>query len=243
MLPLGLGGALVRSYRSGDLACWDEGELIYLGRSDDQVKVRGYRIEPREIEIRLESCPEVESCVVIARDFGEGDTRLLAFVTPKPGGAGIADRILAVGTRTLPGYMCPSRVIEVDEIPRTAHGKRDKDELWRRFEASSGHGANVSREYSGNGAEGSVGKVAELARAILEPDISSEEDLFDQGATSLSLVRLILDVNAAFGLSLTGAELAGSASIVNISAIVDRILIERKSKMIVTDQLNAREMR
>jgi len=243
ILPLGPGGALVRCYRSGDLACWQDGELFYLGRSDDQIKVRGYRIEPREIEMRLESCLEVECCAVIARDFGEGDTRLLAFVTPKAGSSGIADRVLELAAHTLPDYMRPSRVIEVDEIPHTAHGKRDKDELWRHFETVSDSGvAPVSQDHGGSGAGGSLTRVTELARAILESDLSLEADLFDQGATSLSVARLILDVNATFGLSLTGAELEGNASIVNIGAVVDRILIERKSKIAGKGELSTEDI-
>lgn len=231
MLPLGPGGELVRAFRSGDLACRQSGDLIYLGRSDAQLKVRGYRVEPREIEIQLEACPEVENCAVIARDFGEGDTRLIAFVTPKAGFSGIADRVSQAAARMLPNYMCPSRVVEVHRIPCTANGKRDKDELWQHFDASSNFGgALISRDRRCNGAAGSVGRLVELAGAIFESDISPEVDLFDQGGTSLSLARLLLAVNAEFELSLTGAELEGNATIGNLGSIVDRFLMASKCK-------------
>jgi amino acid adenylation domain-containing protein len=239
MLPLGPGGALVRSYRSGDLAARVDGELMYLGRSDEQVKVRGYRIELREIEIRLETCPEVEACVVLARDFGEGDARLVAFVVTRSGSSCVAAKVSAFAARMLPAYMCPSRVIEVDDIPQTAHGKRDKDALWRRFEASA-LGSDVGgtlRVEDQRAAVGSTAKVAEIARAILQADVSLEDDLFDQGATSLSLVRILLEVNVAFALTLTGAELDADSSVVNIGRVVDNMLIGNAAKAAEFGQL------
>jgi amino acid adenylation domain-containing protein len=234
MLPLGPGGALVRSYRSGDLACRVDGELIYFGRADDQVKVRGYRIELREIELRLEQCPGVDSCAVIAHDFGEGDTRLLAFVVPNGACGQLTERVAEFAARALPGFMCPSRVIEVEETPRTAHGKRDKEALLRRYEessrqAGSGSAAATPGEQS---VTGSATAVAQLARSILRRDLAMDVDLFDQGATSLSVARLLLDVNALFKLSLTGAELDGDSSINGIGAVVDRMLAARDSQKV-----------
>ena len=225
MLPLGPGATPVRCYRSGDLAVVSDGELLYLGRSDDQVKIRGYRIELREVELRIEQCPGVERCAVIARDFGDGDVRLIAFLVVKPDCAEMAARVKEITARTLPAYMCPSHVVEIDELPRTTNGKLDRDALLQRLAHHlSDPGTSPAPPTAGSSlANTTVARVADLAQAILQHNISPELDLFDQGATSLSLVRLLLDVNLAFGLTLTGAELDGDSSVVNISAIVDRM--------------------
>ncbi|WP_329160086.1 non-ribosomal peptide synthetase [Streptomyces sp. NBC_01717] len=108
-------------YRSGDLAKWTlDGELIYLGRRDRQVKVRGYRIECAEVEAALAGCRGVTGCTV-----AQAGDELVAFVTCSDGTGDISERL----RRVLPDYMVPSRVVEVDELPLTANGKMDVEAL------------------------------------------------------------------------------------------------------------------
>ncbi|MDB4989699.1 MAG: D-alanine-poly(Phosphoribitol) ligase, subunit 1 [Myxococcaceae bacterium] len=228
-LPLGLGGALVRSYRSGDLAVRRGDELFYMGRVDDQVKVRGYRIELGEVESQLARSPAVESCAVITRDFGEGDVRLLAFVVPRAGAENAAKSAAEHASSSLPVHMRPSRIVEIAQLPRTAHGKLDRDALRSSVELAA---AERSSGMSGAPAEGRLASISALAHRILGETVSIELDLFDQGATSLSLARLILEVNAMSGLNLTGAELDGDSSILNIAAVVGRL--EKQGKASVT---------
>lgn len=123
-----------RVYRTGDRAVRPAGgELEYLGRVDDQLKVRGFRIEPGEVEACLVQVPEVGKAVVVARDFGGGDVRLVAFLLPTVGVeidaaalAGVAER--QVMTR-LPRHLRPSLYKVVSEIPMTLQGKVDRDAL------------------------------------------------------------------------------------------------------------------
>jgi acyl-coenzyme A synthetase/AMP-(fatty) acid ligase len=112
------------------------GELAYLGRMDDQLKVRGYRIEPGEIEHCLSRLPGIARVVVVPRDFGDGDVRLVAYLLPAPGpdsGERASERLAAAAERhalaTLPRHLRPSVYKVVTTIPMTLQGKVDRDAL------------------------------------------------------------------------------------------------------------------
>jgi amino acid adenylation domain-containing protein len=126
-----------RLYRSGDrVVRLPGGELAYLGRTDDQLKVRGYRIEPGEIEHCLSQVPEVARAVVVPRDFGDGDVRLVAYLLPRPGpGPGerasmqLATAAEGHALAALPRHLRPSVYKVVSTIPMTLQGKVDRDAL------------------------------------------------------------------------------------------------------------------
>src|SRR5882757_2029109 len=108
-----------RWYRTGDrVRRRPDGELEFLGRFDDQVKVRGHRVEPGEIEAALEAQPAVRRAVVAVRD-----ERLVAYVT------GSAAGVLARAAEVLPAYLVPDTVVELDELPLTLNGKVDRKAL------------------------------------------------------------------------------------------------------------------
>jgi amino acid adenylation domain-containing protein len=119
-----------RLYRTGDLAVVGaDGVLVFRGRLDDQVKVRGYRVEPAEIEAHLAQHPAVESAAVVPRVTASG-TRLVAFVVVNDDASG--PELLAFLAARLPDYMVPSEAKTADALPLTAHGKLDRRALWAR---------------------------------------------------------------------------------------------------------------
>ncbi|MCW2917361.1 MAG: non-ribosomal peptide synthetase [Actinomycetia bacterium] len=128
--PFGEPGA--RLYRTGDLARWlPDGDLEFLGRVDHQIKIRGHRVEPGEVEAVLAAHPDVRTAVVIARTDLPGEPRLVGYVVARDGSAphDLADTLRAEARRRLPAYLAPAAVVVLDTLPLTPSGKVDRRAL------------------------------------------------------------------------------------------------------------------
>ncbi|GHA72349.1 non-ribosomal peptide synthetase [Streptomyces termitum] len=171
-----------RMYRSGDLARrTPEGLLRYEGRADDQVKVRGFRIEPGEVEAALRALPSVAACRVVVREDAVGDTVLAAYVVPAGPAAPDPAALRRALARRLPAHMVPATVTPVDRIPLTPNGKLDRRALPAPTAAPTGGAAPATPAER---------LVADVFREVLGvPAVGAHDDFFALGGDSFKAVR------------------------------------------------------
>ena len=227
-----------RMYRSGDRALRTaDGEFIYIGRTDDQIKVRGFRIEPREIELCLSGHPHVATTVVHLHDYGDGDVRLLAYVVPKYGlkltGQEMDElrgELAACAAAGLPAHMRPSSYCILPELPLTDNGKINRHALpLPEFDQCS---TNQPVAPFMSETEQLIARI--WGDVLKLKEIATSADFFDLGGTSIAFVRMFGRINEGFHISLDWSVLGdgtGAVTIAHLAASVDSQLQNQKSQI------------
>ncbi|HEX8275905.1 MAG TPA: amino acid adenylation domain-containing protein, partial [Longimicrobiaceae bacterium] len=218
--PFGAPGA--RMYRVMDRVRWlASGELEYLGRTDFQVKVRGFRIEPGEIEAALRSHPAVRDAVALVREDAPGDRRIVAYVVPAEGAAADAAALRAHLRERVPEYMLPSAFVALGEFPLTPGGKLDRRALPAPEAADAGADAPARPRTPTE--ELLVGIFAEVLGV---ERVGARDDFFELGGHSLLATRAAARARAAFGVDVPLRAIFEAPTAAELAEMVDGLLRE-----------------
>ena len=207
-----------RLYRTGDRVRWlPDGALEFLGRLDHQVKLRGFRIEPGEIESALTALPGVREAVVTVREERVGEARLVAHLATDPAAG---DRLAPESLRralaeTLPEYMLPTAFVMLESLPRTANGKVDRAALPAPEERPEAAGSGAPRTL-----------VEEVLVGIWEEvlgvdGVGVDADFFALGGHSLLATRLVSRLRPAFGVELPVRALFEAPTVAGLAGRVE----------------------
>jgi len=217
-----------RMYRTGDVARHrGDGELEYLGRVDEQVKVRGYRVEPGEIEAVLRGRPEVREAVVTAQRDDLGQQRLIAFLvfneTETASAPPTTNQLREYLAGRLPEYMIPSAFVQLSALPLTTNGKQDR----RALQARAGSAPQLKVEHIAP----RTPTEETLARIFVEvlgvERVGVHDGFFALGGHSLLATRTISLARAAFQLEIPLRSLFEHPTVAGLASVIEKMQIER----------------
>jgi non-ribosomal peptide synthase protein (TIGR01720 family) len=204
-----------RLYKTGDLVRWlPDGNLEFLGRVDRQVKVRGYRIEPGEIEAALLAHPDVREAVVLARqDHLSGEKQLVAYVSGNTGAEVSPPALRAHLERRLPAYMVPSHLVPLEDLPRLPNGKVDARAL------PVPGAVPVPRERPFVAPRGPREEVLAgiWSRILNVPQVGVDDNFFELGGDSILALQVVSRAARA-GLSLALEQVFRSPTVAELAA-------------------------
>jgi amino acid adenylation domain-containing protein len=214
--PFGAPGG--RMYRTGDRARWRrDGQLEFLGRVDDQVKLRGYRIEPGEIEARLTEHGLVREAVVVLREDRPGERRLVAYYVASSPGAAEAAVLRGHLSAVLPDYMVPAAYVELERLPLTANGKLDRRSLPAPESAAYGLTAYAAPQ---GDTEEALARI--WAECLGHERVGRHDNFFDLGGHSLLAAQVIALVRDRLGLELPLQLMFSAPTVAELGAEAQR---------------------
>ncbi|HKI05604.1 MAG TPA: amino acid adenylation domain-containing protein, partial [Thermoanaerobaculia bacterium] len=216
-LPDPFGDPGARMYCTGDLARWRaDGQLEFLGRIDHQVKVRGFRVEPGEIEALLLTHPEVSEAVVVAREQAPGDLRLAAFVVAKPGDEAPALRPFL--RERLPEHMVPWVIVPLAALPLTPNGKVDRRALARMDLAAELAAAGDASAAPGTPAEELLAGM--WCEVLGLPRVGVHDNFFSLGGHSLLATQLVSRLREALGVELPLRQIFETPTVAGLARLL-----------------------
>jgi amino acid adenylation domain-containing protein len=205
-----------RMYRTGDrVVLREDGALEFLGRTDSQVKVSGYRVEPAEVERLVCEQPGVEDAAVLAVGAGS-EQRLVAFVVRDRSGA-LLRQVRQSMVASVPDYLVPSEFVVLNEMPMDVHGKRDWDALRARLaERAANRHAHVRPRTE---TERMLARYWE--DLLAEEGVGAEDDFFALGGHSMLAVRLRMMIRRDLGITLSPESLFENSVLAQQAELLD----------------------
>ena len=206
-----------RLYRTGDLArLLPDGNLEFVGREDEQVKVRGFRIECGEVESVLARHPGVAEAAVVSREDVPGDKRLVAYLVPRGDAAPTRSELRHFLSEHLPGYMVPSAFVVIDSLPVTPNGKLARDLLPlpedpRRGPASASASARTPAE---------LVVAAIVSRVLGLAAVGVDEDFFELGGHSLQGMQVLAAIHQELGVQIGVRSMYEAPTVAGLAASV-----------------------
>ncbi|HET9920658.1 MAG TPA: non-ribosomal peptide synthetase [Ktedonobacteraceae bacterium] len=217
-----------RLYRTGDLVRYlPDGQIAFVGRADQQIKLRGYRIEPGEIIAALNEHPAVQASVVVAREDIPGERRLVAYIVPTPGVVASVNALRASLASALPDYMIPSVFVQLDALPQTHSGKVDRDALPVPDAANT-----LSEEHLTAPTTPVEEQLVEIVASLLGLEhVGIDDNFFMLGGHSLLGTQLIARVADTFGVNLPLRHLFESPTVRLLAAEIEQHIVARIAAM------------
>lgn len=213
------GGTGARLYRTGDLVRWnDAGNLEFLGRTDDQAKISGFRIEPGEIQAVLMAHPAVREAIVTVSEQAAGDRRVVGYVVPSSAAVRPAhEELRAYLSERLPAHMVPAAFVVLDTLPLTAHGKVDRSALPEPTRARS----------SSSPADKPTTPVHDMLARIWADvlgvdDVGIHDDFLELGGQSLQAVRMTTRIQETFEVELPVRAIFEHPTIAELGTLIER---------------------
>lgn len=212
-----------RLYRTGDLGRWmANGEIAFLGRTDDQIKLRGYRIEPIEVSTVLAQHPAVQNCVVIATEDSPSEKQLIAFVVLAANASASAKVLREHLRRRVPDYMVPSSFIAIDNLPITEQGKINRSAL-----AKLNGTRLLDDEYLAPRTVVEEELVSILARLLKLEHVGVNDNFFLLGGHSLLGTQVIARVSETFGVELTLLKLFDHPTVAEMAGEIETLILTK----------------
>ncbi|WP_196137573.1 non-ribosomal peptide synthetase [Aliikangiella sp. G2MR2-5] len=213
-----------RMYATGDLGRWNNnGELEIIGRKDQQIKIRGHRIECGEIEHQIQLTGMVFQAAVAAKELQPGDARIVAYIVLKDISEGfeqLVGEIKSTISKFLPDYMIPSHFVKLETLPKTQNGKIDKKALpLPLFSDFQSKGKEPSTEL-----ENLVARLWLDVLGTKDRKITLESNFFSLGGHSLLLTKLLLALNSHFQLELSLRDIFENSTFVDQVSLIEKAL-------------------
>ncbi len=208
----------LRLYRTGDVARFrQDGSLVFEGRSDHQVKVRGFRVELGEVEAAIKGHSSVRDAVALACAGEQGETTLVAYVVLDRGAGESVEALHAYLSERLPSYMIPSALRELDALPLSPNGKVNRVAL----QAAGGVAPRYLKELEEPRTATEREVHAIWVGLLQNPSIGIKDGFFDVGGSSLKAIQLLSRLRKAFDVELPLAAIFDKTSIEALAAFID----------------------